>query len=203
MLEDFRLKVFIVLAQERSFTKTAEKMGISQPAVSQNISELEKGLGIKLFLRQRGETLLTPEGEVLLKYALRLQKTASEAMMMFSSLEPRTVTVSASEEIYTYYIMPLLEDFRTVHPQVRIERQMFGDCDLAFSLRRASSNPFDQDDSVVAKLRVSMWPVSKNMGDISATHENTSYFDLLFQPSQAFALTKTCRLLKDYFASLL
>ncbi len=203
MLEDFRLKVFIALAQERSFTKTAEKMGISQPAVSQNISELEKGLRIKLFIRQRGETVLTPEGEVLLKYALRLQKTASEAVMMFSSVEPRTVTVSASEEIYTYYIMPLLEDFQAIHPQVRFERQMFGDCDLAFALRRSSTNPFDQDDAVVAKLRISMWAASKNMGDISATHENTSYFDLLFQPSQAFALTKTCRLLKDYFASLL
>ena len=203
MLEDFRLKVFITLAQERSFTKTAEKIGISQPAVSQNISELEKAFDVKLFQRLRGETVLTSEGEVLLKYALRLQKTASQAQVMFSKVESRTVTISASEEIYTYYIMPLLEDFQIIHPQVRFERQMFGDCDLAFTLRRSSGNPFDQDDSVLAKLRISMWPVSKNMGDISATHENTSYFDLLFQPSQAFAVTKTCRLLKDYFASLL
>ena len=203
MLEDFRLKVFITLAQERSFTKTAEKIGISQPAVSQNISELEKAFDVKLFQRLRGETVLTSEGEVLLKYALRLQKTAFQAQLMFSKVESRTVTISASEEIYTYYIMPLLEDFQIIHPQVRFERQMFGDCDLAFTLRRSSGNPFDQDDSVLAKLRISMWPVSKNMGDISATHENTSYFDLLFQPSQAFAVTKTCRLLKDYFASLL
>ena len=203
MLEDFRLKVFITLAEERSFTRTAERMGISQPAVSQNISELERSLEVKLFQRLKGETVLTPEGEVFLKYALRLQETASQALMMFSSVEPRTVTISASEEIYTYYIMPLLEDFQAVHPQVRFERQMFGDSDLAFALRRSSGSPFDQDDSVIAKLRISMWPVSKNMGDISATHENTSYFDLLFQPSQAFALTKTCRLLKDYFASLL
>ena len=203
MLEDFRLKVFIALAQERSFTKTAEMLGVSQPAVSQNISELEKELGVKLFQRLKGETLLTPEGEVFLKYARRLKDTASEAALMFSSLEPRTVTISASEEIYIYYIMPVLEEFQTVHPQVRFERHMFDECDLSLSLRPSSSNPFDEDSDVIAKLRVSMWPAPKKMGDISATHESVSYFDLLFKPSQAFALTKTCRLLKDYFASLL
>ena len=203
MQEDFRLKVFLAVAGEKSFTKAAERLGVSQPAVSQNVSELEKELGVKLFQRLRGETPLTPEGKVFLKYARRLQETASEAALMFSALEPRTVSISASEEIYTYHIMPVLEDFQTVHPQVKFERHMFDDCDLAFSLRPSSGSPFDMDSEIIAKLRVSMWPAPKKMGDIAATHESVSYFDLLFKPSQAFAITKTCRLLKDYFASLL
>ena len=49
MLEDFRLKVFITLSQERSFTRAAEQLHVSQPAVSQNISELEKQFGLKFF----------------------------------------------------------------------------------------------------------------------------------------------------------
>ena len=175
MLEEFRLKVFVTLAQEHSFTKAADRLGVTQPAVSQNVSELEKELGVKLFQRLRGETLLTPEGEVFLKYARRLQSTASEAALMFSSLEPRTVTISASEEIYTYYIMPVLDDFQTIHPHVRFERHMFDDCDLVFSIRPSSGNPFDLDPRVIAKLRVSMWPAPKKMGDIAATHETVSY----------------------------
>ena len=49
MFEDFRLKVFMTVAREKSFTKAASELGVSQPAVSQNISELEKSAGVKLF----------------------------------------------------------------------------------------------------------------------------------------------------------
>ena len=51
MLEDFRLKVFMTVAKEGSFTKAAAKLNISQPAVSQHVSELEKTTGVKLFER--------------------------------------------------------------------------------------------------------------------------------------------------------
>ena len=66
MLEDFRLKVFVTLSVVKNFTRAAEVLHISQPAVSQNISELEKQLGIKLFDRLRGEVVLTPAGEIFL-----------------------------------------------------------------------------------------------------------------------------------------
>ena len=62
MLEDFRLKVFVTVAKEGSFTKAAAALGVTQPAVSQNIAELERLLERKLFDRMKGETLLTPEG---------------------------------------------------------------------------------------------------------------------------------------------
>ena len=48
MLEDFKLKVFVEVAREKSFTRAASALSISQPAVSQNIAELEKQLGTKL-----------------------------------------------------------------------------------------------------------------------------------------------------------
>mgnify|MGYP003456747741 CR=1 FL=1 len=58
MLEDFRLKVFKAVAENRSFTKAAAVLRITQPAVSQNIAELEKTVGAKLFDRLKGETVL-------------------------------------------------------------------------------------------------------------------------------------------------
>ena len=54
MLEDFKLKIFVTVAAEGSFTKAARTLGITQPAVSQNIAELEKVTGALLLERHRG-----------------------------------------------------------------------------------------------------------------------------------------------------
>ena len=60
MFEDFRLKVFMAVAETGSFTKAAKSIGISQPAVSQNINALEKEIGTPLILRAKGEALPVP-----------------------------------------------------------------------------------------------------------------------------------------------
>lgn len=69
MFEDFRLRIFLTLAETRSFTAAAKELGISQPAVSQNIAELEKTLGEQLFERKRGEVALTDKGMLFKGYA--------------------------------------------------------------------------------------------------------------------------------------
>ena len=125
MLEDFRLQVFMTVAHERSFTKAAAELGVSQPAVSQNIAELERVVGSKLFERLRGEVALTGEGEVFKAYAEKMLGTCAEMSDMFAPLAPVTVRISASEELYSYMLAPALESFRHVHPQVTFERTMF------------------------------------------------------------------------------
>ena len=197
MLEDFRLRVFMAVAQEGSFTKAAASLGVTQPAVSQNIAELEKSLGVKLFERLRGEVVLTPEGEVFMKYARNILESCSKAESMFTDLQPRTIRVAASEEIYEYVIAPALESFLKVHRDIVIERVMFGEADLTLALAKAPDSPFEPNPDAVLRLRLSVSPAMK-MGDFSATHEKISYFDLLFKPSATFAGTKLCRVLKDY-----
>src|SRR5574344_308508 len=64
MLEDFRLKVFISVAECGSFTAASRALGISQPAVSQNIAELEKLVGVKLMNRSRSRVELTESGAI-------------------------------------------------------------------------------------------------------------------------------------------
>ena len=73
MLDDFRLTVFKAVVKERSFTRAANVLGVSQPAVSQNVAELEKTLGVRLFERQRGETQLTVAGETFLTYTEKFE----------------------------------------------------------------------------------------------------------------------------------
>ncbi len=69
MVDRFRLQVLATLASSGSFSAAARELGISQPAVSQNIAELEKYAGGKLFLRSRGGVSLTRKGSELLRRA--------------------------------------------------------------------------------------------------------------------------------------
>ncbi len=106
MLEDFRLKVFMTVAAERSFTKAAASLGISQPAVSQNISELERVMDMKLFDRLRGEVVITPQGRLFHQHAAGILESYENLNMVFCNprINNRTVPVRI-------YISPLLESF--------------------------------------------------------------------------------------------
>ena len=70
---DIKLETFLKVTEEKNFTKAAEKLSLTQPAVSHHINMLEKELGTKLFSRGKGEIKLTSGGEILLRYAKRMQ----------------------------------------------------------------------------------------------------------------------------------
>ena len=69
VVEDFRLKVFVAAARLGSFSAAAREFGITQPAVSRHIGELEKYTGARLFLRNGSRMDLTPTGRRLLASA--------------------------------------------------------------------------------------------------------------------------------------
>ena len=70
---DIKLLTFIELSKVNSFTKTAKILNLTQPAVSQHIKQLEQEYGTKLIIRSNNSISLTKEGEIVLKYALRIQ----------------------------------------------------------------------------------------------------------------------------------
>lgn len=83
MFEDFRLKVFKTLAEKGSFTQAAKALGVTQPAVSQSIAELERSVGAELFTRARGSVTLTSAGKAFYEYADRILYWYSSAEKMF------------------------------------------------------------------------------------------------------------------------
>ena len=91
MLDDFRLRVFMMVAAENSFTRAAQHLGVTQPAVSQNIAELERQVGKALFDRKRGEVTLTPEGYVFRDYAAKILHWYDAADALFGSAGKMTV----------------------------------------------------------------------------------------------------------------
>ena len=117
MLEDFRLKVFVTLSVVKNFTRAAEVLHISQPAVSQNISELEKQLGIKLFDRLRGEVVLTPAGEIFLQHANDIISKYEEISEVYMRFPDTRVRVAASDDIYNYLTEDILKNFLSIHPE--------------------------------------------------------------------------------------
>ena len=153
MLEDFRLKVFITLSQERSFTRAAEQLCISQPAVSQNISELEKQFGLKFFDRLRGEVVLTPAGEAFKEYAEHILSKYAEASQLFTRFPDTIVRVSASDEVFGYLTEDLLGRFLAIHPEVRFE-------------------PAFLDDE--ADLKVTLIPVKEKRGMLALSYHPSS-----------------------------
>ena len=84
MYEDTRLRAFVTLAECGSFTLAARKLGVTQPAVSRQVSELEKDLGAELIDHSsRRGVKLTPKGETVLHYAgtiLRMYASLSSAL---------------------------------------------------------------------------------------------------------------------------
>lgn len=124
MFEDYRIKLFLTVASEESFTRAAEKLGITQPAVSQNIAELEKGFNVKLFERRRGSVALTGEGRVFEAYARRLSRSYAELDTVFTHFEElngiRLVKIAMSVSLLGTLPQIILPYVSTVCPNAAV-----------------------------------------------------------------------------------
>ena len=78
---DNKTETLIAVAEQKNFTKAAEVLSLTQPAVSHQISQLEHSLGAKLFNRRKGELTLTQEGEIAVRYA-RMLTSMDQKMQM-------------------------------------------------------------------------------------------------------------------------
>jgi DNA-binding transcriptional LysR family regulator len=117
-----QLEVFLAVAQERRFSRAAQKLYRTQSAISQSIRKLEEELGEPLFDRSSREGLLTDAGRVLQEYAerlLNLRADAQEALAELKELHKGKLVISANE-FTALYLLPLLGEFRRLHPMVKI-----------------------------------------------------------------------------------
>src|SRR5207342_3910977 len=117
------LKIFLAVAQERSFSRAAAKVHRTQPAVSQAVRRLEVDLGEQLFDRSSKNGTLTDAGRVLQNYGQRLVRLAEEAesaMRELRDLRRGRVLIGANEAaIHT--LLPLIARFRARYPDIAID----------------------------------------------------------------------------------
>lgn len=120
-----QLEVLVTVAREKSFSRAAEILERTQPAVSQAIRRLEAEIGETLFDRSSKDGTLTFAGEVLVGYArqmLNLRHTASNAIKELRGLHKGKVTISANEHT-VFCLLPVIREFRERHPNIKIEVQ--------------------------------------------------------------------------------
>ena len=90
---DNRLYTLLAVAETQNFTRAAQLRALTQPAVSHHISQLEKELGVPLISRRRGMNVLTPEGEIVARYARRMRAIGEKMLTELSGVEGRLVRV--------------------------------------------------------------------------------------------------------------
>ena len=122
-----QLKILQTIAIEGSFKKAAEKLYISQPAVSLQIQNLEKQLNIPIFYRDKRRARLTETGQLLLKYAERILNLCEETcrgLEEIQTLQSGVLIIGASQTTGTYLMPRLIGIFRHKYPQISIELQV-------------------------------------------------------------------------------
>jgi LysR family transcriptional regulator, transcriptional activator of the cysJI operon len=120
-MENFRLKVFRTVAEESSFRRAAERLHLSQPAVSQQIHALEEELAVTLFDRGKGRIRLTDAGVVLLRYARKGARLAEEARAALDRTHGETtgaLRIGASMTVTQYILPRMLGAFLEQHPRI-------------------------------------------------------------------------------------
>jgi DNA-binding transcriptional LysR family regulator len=121
-MADRRLQVFHAVAKQLSFTKAAEVLFMTQPAVTFQIKQLEEHFNTRLFDRGHGRITLTPAGEVVLGYAERILGLASEMDVRLSELTGEiggSLMVGASTTIAEFMLPGILGEFKSTFPNVR------------------------------------------------------------------------------------
>jgi len=127
-MEFRQLNAFITIAKLSNFTKAAFELGYSQSAITAQIQQLEKELGVNLFERLGRNISLTSEGEKFLVYAKQIIELCNEAKstLITSDVVKGTLTIGANESLCAVRLPPLLKEFYHRYPEIEIILKMEG-----------------------------------------------------------------------------
>ena len=116
-------RVFREVAKSGNISKAAEKLFVSQSAVSQAIIQLESRIGGKLFDRSARGVKLTAEGDVLFSHiddAILLIENAQAKFAEMKELNSGSIKIGASDTICSLFLLPVLEKFNNKYPDIKI-----------------------------------------------------------------------------------
>ena len=122
-IENFRLIVFRAVARHLSFSKAAQELLLTQPAVTQQIKALEEQFGRSLFHRAGGRISLTLGGAALLPFAEQIKVLSDDAVAAVARAygeEAGELSIGASQTIAQYLLPTFIAAFLQTNPQVRI-----------------------------------------------------------------------------------
>ena len=121
-MADRRLQVFHAVAKHLSFTRAADALYMTQPAVTFQIKQLEVQFNTRLFERRHGSISLTAAGELVLSYAEKILALSDEMETRLDEMSGEmrgTLLVGASTTIAEFMLPRILGEFNALYPQVR------------------------------------------------------------------------------------
>ena len=122
-MELYPLQVFLTIAAEKSFSRAAEKLLRTQPAVSLALQRLELQLGERLIDRSAKDLVLTDAGQTVLDYARRFENLRQEMENALAELRDNSagrLTIGANEST-TLYLLDHIERYRHLYPKVKMQ----------------------------------------------------------------------------------
>ena len=126
-LNFYHLEVFYAVARHLNFSRAAEELYISQPAVSKHVKDLEKDLGVDLFRRNGRRVELTDAGRLVYDYAghaLVLTEGLRRALVEMHSPGHGYLRLAATHALATYVVPRVLASFQVRYPDVQLSLQV-------------------------------------------------------------------------------
>ncbi|MCD8208987.1 MAG: LysR family transcriptional regulator [Bacteroidales bacterium] len=177
-MEHFRLIVFEAVWSLGSYTKAARQLGITQPAVSQNIAELEKELGTELFVRGTAGTSMkggnmtpTPAADVFIKLARRALKDYEDIRTLFNPEvgSDGTVRILADRSASEYVLPKVLNVLKATHPLIDFEVLPIMETPINNGAAAQETpatdgteeNPVSQDNTTPTDITITTVPISQ------------------------------------------
>ncbi|HEX6003317.1 MAG TPA: LysR family transcriptional regulator [Burkholderiales bacterium] len=121
-MADRRLQVFYTVAKQLSFTKAAEQLFMTQPAVTFQVKQLEEHFSTRLFERSHGRIALTPAGRLVMEYAERILGISEELDQRVAELTGAVsgrLLLGASTTVAEFILPQILGEFKARYPQVQ------------------------------------------------------------------------------------
>jgi len=118
-----QLEHFLAVVEERTFTRAAERVGRTQPAISQSVKKLEGEMGAPLFARDLHDVSLTDAGKVLVEYARKMVRARDDAMRdvgALKTLKAGTLNIAAHESAAVYLLPAPLRTYLGQFPDVKV-----------------------------------------------------------------------------------
>src|ERR1051325_343067 len=122
-MELYPLQVFLTVAAEKSFSRAAEKLLRTQPAVSLAVQRLEAELGEKLIDRSAKDLVLTDAGRTVLEFARRFENLRQEMDDAIAELRDKSAgrLVIGANESSILYLLQHIESYRRLYPKVKVQ----------------------------------------------------------------------------------
>lgn len=117
-------RIFHIVCKSKSFSKAAQALYMTQPAISQAIAQLEKELGTHLFYRTPKGVTLTTEGQLLYDYvksAIGILEAGEGKMLEFQNLTTGQLRIGVGDTISRYYLLPALQAFSKKYPGIKLK----------------------------------------------------------------------------------